>query len=125
MSDNRRDFASEPMFYIGFCPQCGTGPLGLRTCGGCDAVVVVCDECDSVWTDDQIDTTPATTGSTTLPCPHCEADLYTAPAHWSTSEEIESTKWIDFAAKAERIVLKSNAPEAGDEDDGQIDESPA
>ena len=42
MSDKRR------MYYVGFCRICGTGPLGLRECGGCGEVVVLCDECDAV-----------------------------------------------------------------------------
>jgi hypothetical protein len=117
MSDEHRDFETQPMYYIGFCPTCGTGPLGLRTCGSCGAVVVVCDECDSAWPDSDVSATPATRGAETLPCPHCEADLYSEPAHWSTLEEIEAAEWVDSASRADRIVLKSNRPATDDDTD--------
>ena len=31
------------------CPVCTTGPIGFRLCGDGRTLVLMCDECDSVW----------------------------------------------------------------------------
>ncbi len=104
-NDNTR-FESPAGFYTGFCPKCGTGPLRLRTCGSCAAVVLVCDECDVAWRDARVSSPPATTGSTTLPCPHCKADLYAKPGHWSTSNEVDASKWVTEAVANDGLTIR-------------------
>ena len=32
-----------------FCPLCKTGTIGFRFCDGENRVILMCDECDSVW----------------------------------------------------------------------------
>lgn len=114
MSNASGSCESTPMFYIGFCKQCGTGPLGLRTCGVCTSVVVVCDECDSVWGGANLSDPPATTGTTTLPCPRCRTDLYALPAHWSTQEEIDHASWLADAVAEGRLSIQVAKPRPTD-----------
>ncbi|TWT48581.1 hypothetical protein Pla111_03550 [Botrimarina hoheduenensis] len=81
------------MLSIGICPVCAAGPLGLRQCGVCRRVVVLCDECDVAWrTDDP--TRPGSYGQETMPCPGCSADLWTAGATWATREAVAATPWL-------------------------------
>ncbi|WP_442481626.1 hypothetical protein [Aeoliella sp. SH292] len=103
-------------YYIGFCRQCGTGPLGLRTCGDCGNVLVVCDECDSAWVDGEVDQLPATTGVTTLPCPHCQSDVFEEPGHWSTPEELLYCQWLnDSIGRGDVTVHTSLTPPPEDD----------
>ena len=40
------------MFRLrGYCPICGTGSVGFRRCSRSEAVVLMCDECESIWLD--------------------------------------------------------------------------
>lgn len=100
----------EQMLYIGFCRVCGTGPLGLRVCGSCDNLLVVCDECDSVWVDGDTSQMPSTTGTETLPCPHCEGNLYSTTSHWASIDEAEKSEWLMTAMREDRLSLEVGKP---------------
>lgn len=108
MTNNQPQFDSSPKFYVGFCHLCGTGPLGLRVCGDCGAVVIVCDECDAAWTGAEIEQPPTTTGVTTLPCPHCNSDLFEPPAHWADAEEMQACEWLKQATQQNRLVVRNS-----------------
>lgn len=97
MNADEHQFPTRPTVHVGDCRSCGNGPLGVRVCGECGALVLVCDECDSAWADADIDQPAATTGTTTLPCPHCGSDLYEPPARWASSEELEACQWLSEA----------------------------
>ncbi len=92
------------MYYVGFCRICGTGPLGLRACGGCGEVVVLCDECDAVWP--KCDSTgsfsakPQLADEGELPCPHCEGSLIEKPSRWATKTMINKADWVQDALDA-------------------------
>ncbi len=116
MSDKRR------MYYVGFCRICGTGPLGLRECGGCGELVVLCDECDAVWSHEGIDADfsakPQFAKEGELPCPHCEASLIEKPSRWATKSKIEKTDWVQDLLEKGTLELKRGsaiAPEIDDE----------
>ena len=81
------------MFYVGFCPVCGEGTLGLRVCGGQEDVVVLCDECDAVWLYPDCEGEAIYPEQPHLPCPQCGASLVEEPAHWASADEIESCGW--------------------------------
>jgi|GEM_PF-545885 len=94
------------MYYVGFCRICGTGPLGLRECGACRSVVVLCDECDAVWVDAQFSDQPKFAAEGELPCPHCEESLVEVPSRWASKEKINGTNWIQQALATEKFELK-------------------
>ncbi len=82
------------MLTIGTCRVCGTGPLGLRVCGGCQKVVVLCDECDTSWPDADPATPPTFASEEGMPCPHCQSSLWEETSTWATREEAIETEWL-------------------------------
>lgn len=84
------------MLSIGTCPTCNAGPLGLRKCGVCRRVVVLCDECDAAWPD-QRTSQPGTRGAETMPCPHCRSNLWASGASWATRDEAAAAEWLAAA----------------------------
>jgi hypothetical protein len=94
------------LHYIGFCPICSTGPLALRTCGRCQQVCVMCDECDAVWPDWRVDE-PRHRGDDDLECPRCRASLLAADAHWSLGPELEACQWLKEAIAGGLLALRT------------------
>lgn len=75
------------MQSIGTCRICTTGPLGLRRCGVCRRVVVLCDECDSAWPTEDTGAKPTYSNDEAMPCPWCAASLLANGSEWVTSVE--------------------------------------
>ena len=98
----------KPMHYVGFCRICGTGPLGLRECGNCGEIVVLCDECDAVWTDGDFAAKPLLADKVgDLPCPYCETTLLEEPSRWASKSKIEKVAWLLDALQQGEIELNS------------------
>jgi hypothetical protein len=119
--------ALKRMYYVGFCRVCGTGPLGLRRCGDCGAIAVLCDECDAVWRGGELEGPPLPHEEDTLPCPECGGSLTEAPSSWATAEQIAQCHWVTQALEQEQIELSEAAafsprvnasPQVGEEGDG-------
>lgn len=98
----------ERMHYVGLCRVCETGPLGVRRCG-CDAMVLLCDECDAVWADAELDKPPQPVVDGALPCPACGVDLMARPSRWATREEIDRCDWLAAAIEEQGLELKECA----------------
>ncbi len=84
------------MFRVkGECPICGTGSIGFRVCSGESTLVLMCDECDSLWTDPR-----STHASKAL---YAEAPDFLVPglscsigapaSRWASREEVEGVGW--------------------------------
>ena len=97
------------MTYVGFCRICGTGPLGLRSCGNCGTVVVLCDECDAVWADAELEKAPRYAKEGELNCAGCEASLVEPPSHWAREEDLRGVEWLQEAIAAGKLELKQGA----------------
>lgn len=102
--------ASPSMFYVGICRLCGTGPLGLRRCGDCGRVVVLCDECDAVWTGADLEVPPRVTDDPDLPCPHCKATLVGGGSSWASRQEIDDEPWLAKAVSTGAFQLRIGKP---------------
>ena len=102
------------MHYVGFCRICGTGPLGVRACGACGDLVVLCDECGALWTHPRLEAPPTLALDEDAPCPSCGASLWDAPAHWATSGEIAATAWLARAVAEGKFTLRTGAPLGGE-----------
>jgi hypothetical protein len=98
------------LFYVGFCPVCGEGTLGVRICGGPGHAVILCDECDAVWPTVDVTQTPVFPAQPQLPCPHCGATLVGGSAHWAAAAEIRQVGWQD--------AVIGSGPAPGDADRG-------
>ncbi len=101
--------APQRMYYVGFCRVCGTGPLGLRRCGGCGAIAVLCDECDAVWRGANLNDPPLPHVEDALPCPDCGGSLTGAASSWATAEEVSHCQWLTQAIDQGRLKLSEAA----------------
>lgn len=95
------------MYYVGKCRICEQGTLGLRTCGQCEAIAIVCDECDVAWDSPDLATQPTIANETTLPCPTCGESLYGGASHWTTQQEIDRRAWLQTALDSGQLQLES------------------
>lgn len=75
------------MLTIGTCRICEAGPLGLRKCGVCRRVVVLCDECDAAWPTAETAGKPTYATQDDMPCPCCAASLLSGGSRWATNDE--------------------------------------
>ena len=86
------------LFLETTCPICGTGARGFRLCDDQSTVVVMCDECDSLWLDagrlDQLDVVYAEPPEFRVPGLSCSI----AKSRWATRAEVESAGWGDLVA---------------------------
>lgn len=80
---------SSPNYDVGPCPICGQGLRGVRIC--CGQPIVVCDECDAVWSSPSLSDRVATTSDPR--CESCGQSLWGDQARWATREEIEAAGW--------------------------------
>lgn len=82
------------------CPICGDGVIGFRRCSDGQTLVLLCDECDTVWLDpQQIDAEHAlypTEPDFIVPTLDCSIS---APAsRWATRAEVELRGWGQYIA---------------------------
>lgn len=82
------------MYYVGTCPFCEQGSLGIRICSKAEDVVILCDECDALWLSADLTKKPAFPEQPDLPCPYCQGNLTDPPAHWASFGEIYQRGWI-------------------------------
>ncbi len=89
------------MLSLGTCRLCQAGPLGLRRCGVCRRVVVLCDECDAAWP--TADTAGPAIYATEddMPCPRCRSSLLTSGSHWATRNELAGVDWLPVTTPLE------------------------
>ena len=87
---------SMPLHSVDVCSICGCGLCGIRICGyqtDQPHGLVVCDECEAIWT--QPDTSsPHLWRDAELPlCPVCEQPLWSNHSRWATREDLKQIGW--------------------------------
>ena len=92
------------MYYIGFCPVCVDGPLGIYVCGE-NHMIIMCDECDSIWLDTELSGEPYFPTQHDFRCPYSDDSLYSHGAHWASKDEIVQKGWWD-AVKGEGASMQ-------------------
>ncbi len=97
------------MWYVGFCPACGQGTVGIRICGSGHHAVALCDECDAIWRSPELDAPATYAEQPGLPCPECGTSLLNRPAHWATRDEVQRIGWQD-AILGEAPALGESPP---------------
>jgi len=86
------------MFYIKACPFCGDGALGIRRCADGHKLVVMCDECESVWTSpDNISLTNILDiEDNGFKLRDLELEIGGGSAGWASEAEIAAKGWSQF-----------------------------
>tara|TARA_R110002095_G_scaffold210856_1_gene198393 strand:+ start:515 stop:787 length:273 start_codon:yes stop_codon:yes gene_type:complete len=82
------------MYYVGTCPFCEQGSLGIRICSKAGDVVLLCDECDALWLSTRLTEKPLFPREPDLPCPCCPGNLTESPSHWADLGEIYQRGWV-------------------------------
>jgi hypothetical protein len=101
------------MYYIGSCPVCEQGNLGIRICSGLQHGIVLCDECDAMWLDADLSRPPFFLNAPRLPCLHCGASLVNSPAHWATWDEILRLGWQSHVVGSGAALGEQSTDECG------------
>jgi hypothetical protein len=91
--------------YVGLCRVCGTGSLGVRACGQCSDLVILCDECGTWWNHVRVGEKSSGAFSEEAPCPSCGYSLWERPSHWATAGEIWATGWLARALADGTLTL--------------------
>ncbi len=86
------------MFYLTTsCSVCGGGACGVRRCSDETTLVVMCDECDAVWTSADLQASRAIfpTGPDFL-LPGSTVSVAGPVSRWATASEIDEGGWRPF-----------------------------
>jgi|SRR6266498_365419 len=84
------------MLYIqSVCPICGTGVIGFRMCSDGSTIVMMCEECDSLWMDPRSVSVDRVLYSDApdflvpgLPC-----SIKSPASRWATRDEVARAGW--------------------------------
>ncbi|QDV43164.1 hypothetical protein Enr13x_30180 [Stieleria neptunia] len=92
---------SGPLHSIAICPICGGGLCGIRICTGDDPTepltdrgFVMCDECEAVWMQPDVQTEHRYVDAQNSACPVCQAGLWTA-SRWADRADVQRLGWSD------------------------------
>ena len=90
-----KTIADDPrrLAHLGTCSICGTGSVGVRVSASGMCVVAMCNECDAVWSDQQLRDEPQFPRAPDLPCPGDGSSLREPPAHWASLPEAKALGW--------------------------------
>lgn len=105
-SENRREDSAGRMQYVGFCRVCGAGAIGVRLCGRCGDLSLVCDECGALWTDARLSGPPSMHLVDEAPCPSCGHSLWEAPSGWATRGQVFAMGWLARAIEDGVVTLR-------------------
>jgi hypothetical protein len=86
-----------PCHSIGFCPICGDGLCGIRIYQSDDNStygLVVCDECDAVWTEPNLSTKPFFPDTEDERSPIDGQPIWGATSHWADLRECALLGWL-------------------------------
>ena len=86
-----------PRHSVGPCPSCGDGLGGIRiyTSGnGTTYPLVVCDECDAVWTEPDLSRRPTFPDPEDARSPIDGQPLWGADSHWADLAECAACGWL-------------------------------
>jgi hypothetical protein len=87
---------SVPLHSVDECPICGCGLCGIRICGlGTERPhgLVVCDECEAIWTEPDTSVANLWRDPEDPRCPICQEPLWGAQSRWARREDLELLGW--------------------------------
>lgn len=89
------------MFHVeSYCPICGAGSIGFWRCADTRTLVLMCDECDSLWLNpEKINARDVIYASAPgFIIPNLECRLNGDYSGWASREEIEARGWVNHIA---------------------------
>lgn len=87
------------MYYVDqYCPICQTGTVCFRICSDNKHIVLMCDECDSIWLDPNIieATNVVYPVAPNFTIPGLTCSVKSPQSRWATKQEIAKQKWLIF-----------------------------
>ncbi len=90
--------SSFPVHSVDLCPLCGCGLCGIRVCGmNTDHPhgLVVCDECEALWTEPDTTSEHQWRDAEDPRCPICNESLWSSNGRWALREDLERIGWQD------------------------------
>ena len=100
----------EEMLSIGLCRSCKVGPLGLRTCGHCGRIVLLCDECDAAYASYEEEAEATFADEEEMPCPLCGIDLWAEDARWATVEDLNKEPKLLELIENDQVTIEQGKP---------------
>ncbi len=88
---------ANPYHSIGFCPICGDGLCGIRiyrTDSDSTYGLIVCDECDAVWTEPNLSRKPSYPDSEDPRSPIDGLPIWGPSSHWADLRECALLGWL-------------------------------
>lgn len=98
---------------LGACRVCRQGAVGVRACGRCGGLTLLCDECDAAWQGVDLMASPRFAKQGDPECRSCGASLWQTPAHWASRQEIAATGWLASAIASGKATLERGASFGG------------
>lgn len=92
---------------IDTCPICAQGQIGFRKCANSPQIVLMCDECDSVW----LDPDSVTANNVIyLESPNFEIPLQNCSminSRWATRDEVCQRGWEKYCGRDGKALDES------------------
>lgn len=88
---------STPLFSVGSCPVCGDGRCGIRIYHAelpRAYGLVICDECEAVWTQPDLSAKPVFAPSEEARSPIDGWPLWDNKSHWADLQECGRLGWL-------------------------------
>ena len=97
--------SDKEMLSIGNCRSCKAGPLGLRKCGQCNRVVLLCDECDAAYSSYGEESITSYATENAMPCPLCEASLWSDTSRWASLIDLQQEEALQKLIKEGEVEV--------------------
>lgn len=94
------------MFYLQKnCGVCRDGLLGFLLCSDAKTVVVMCEECSSVWlTPDELEQPPIVTEAPRYLLPESDVSISGGSARWASFQEIDDSGMSGYASREREYI---------------------
>ena len=79
------------MIHAGECPACREGSRGFRTLDAAGAMLLLCPECEAIWSEPDADRMFTVQPDSVVP--NTAVSVWNDAAHWSSRDEIASRGW--------------------------------
>ena len=89
-----------PLHSVDYCPVCGCGLCGIRICGFDGEHphgLIVCDECEALWTEPNTYGPHVWRDAENPCCPICDEPMWGSHSRWANREDLDRLGWREQA----------------------------